>query len=135
METPPSLTVTRVSCKPVPGAVQHPGDAVRWTASWLLLNSGTSPLDLEAAWIPHGKFRGEGRLPLSGQITSGAAHELDFAVTADESPGTIVENAFLILRVRIQDAAWRVFIRMRIEFDASAVPVPVVETITTQSLE
>jgi hypothetical protein len=98
-------------------------------------NAADLPLELEAAWIPHGRFRGDGRLPLSGQIAPGADHELEFAVTADEAPRTIVENAFLILRVRLGGAAWRVFIRMRIEFDSSAVPVPLVETITTQSLE
>ena len=135
METPPSLTVVRASCRPIAGGVQHPGDAVRWAVTWVLVNTTALPLDLEAAWIPHGRFRGDGRLPLSDEIGPGATHELDFLVTADEAPRTIVENAFLILRVRVQNAAWRVFIRMRIEFDASAVPIPVVEAITTQSLK
>jgi hypothetical protein len=135
VETPPPLTVSRVACRPVGGAVQHPGDAVRWTAAWLLHNAGAQPLELEAAWIPHGRFRGDGRLPLAVVIDPGASHELEFAVTAEEPPGTIVENAFLILRVRVSGAAWRVFVRMRIEFDPAAVPVPVVETITTQSLK
>ena len=138
METAPapSLSVSRVTCRAVSGCgVQHPGDAVRWTCTFVLHNEGTLPLELEAAWIPHGRFRGDGRLPVSGQIGPGATQELEFAVTAEEPPGTIVENAFLILRVRVAGAAWRVFIRLRIEFDLAARPTPVVEAITTQSLE
>ena len=108
---------------------------MRWLVTWTLANNGPSSLALTDAWIPHGKFRGDGRLPLSVEIAPGAIHSLQFAVTADEPPGTIVENAFLILRVRIAAAAWRVFIRLRIEFDSSALPIPVVEAITAQSLE
>jgi len=108
---------------------------VRWLVTWTLANNGPSSLALTDAWIPHGKFCGDGRLPLSVEIAPGATHSLQFAVTADEPPGTIVENAFLILRVRIAAAAWRVFIRLRIEFDSSALPLPVVEAITAQSLE
>jgi hypothetical protein len=124
-----------VSCRPIAGGVQHPGDAVRWACTWVLHNPGASPLELIAAWIPHGRFRGDGRLPVSEAIGPGAPRDLEFVVTADEPPLTVVENAFLILRVRLSGAPWRVFIRMRIEFDSAAVPNPVVETITTQSLE
>jgi len=131
----PSLAVSRVSCRPVAGAVQHPGDAVRWLTTWLVHNAGTQPLALEAAWIPHGRSRGDGRLPLAGQIGPGQSRELEFSVTAAEAPYSVVENAFLILRVSLQRVAWRIFIRMRIEFDAAAVPMPVVEVVTTQSLE
>ncbi len=130
METP-LLTVTRVSCRPTPGS----GDGARWQATCVLRNAGAAPLTLEAAWIPHGRFRGDGRLPLSGQIGPGATREVEFSVTAEGAAGTVVENAFLILRVRLERAARRVFVRMRIEFDSAAVPEPVVETITTQCLE
>jgi len=135
VETAPSLTVTRVTCGAIGGGVQHPGDAVRWVVTWALCNSGPSFLELTDAWIPHGRFRGDGRISLAVAIAPGATHSQQFFVSADEAPGTVVENAFLILRVSIQGAAWRVFIRMRIAFDASAVPQPAVETITTHSLE
>jgi hypothetical protein len=94
-------------------------------------NAGPQPLELQAAWIPHGRFRGDGRLPLSGRIDPGASRELEFRVTALEAPASVVENAFLILRVR----DWRIFVRMRIDFDAAGVPRPSVEAITSQSIE
>jgi hypothetical protein len=131
----PALTVSSVTCRPGSSAVQHPGDAVRWQTTWVVHNAGPEPLALEAAWIPHGRFRGDGRLPLSAAISSGTAQELEFVVTADEPPGTVVENAFLILRVNVHGMPWRIFIRMRIEFDSSSVPSPVVEVVSTQSLE
>jgi hypothetical protein len=109
--------------------VRAAGDG-RWEITWLLTNDGPESLDLEAAWIPHGRFRGEGRLALSGDLHAGASTQLIFSVTAREGAGTSVENAFLILRVRSRGTPWRIFTRMRIEFDAQAIPRPVVELIT-----
>jgi hypothetical protein len=97
-------------------------------------NVGTAPLQLEAAWIPHGRFRGD-RTALCGQIDPSGTRRLELAVTTGEAAGTVVENAFLILRVVMQAQAWRIFVRMRIEFDDSAIPRPVVEAITMQSLK
>jgi hypothetical protein len=42
----------------------------------------------------------------------------------------VVENAFLILRLSL---GWRVFVRMRVEFDADATPHPIPELVTLQS--
>ena len=128
METP-LISVRALGCRP---DTDHPR---RWHARWLVHNLVAEPLELQAAWIPHGRFRGDGRVPLAGRIDPAASRELDFAVTASEPPGTVVPNAFLILRVTVQGKAWRIFVRMRIEFDADAVPNPVVEAVTTQSLQ
>jgi hypothetical protein len=106
----------------------------RWQVSWLVHNDGAAPLALEAAWIPHGRFRGDGRLPVSGYLEAGASTRLTCSVTAQGEPDTVVENAFLILRVLSHGAPWRIFARMRIEFDRRAVPTPVVELITTQQI-
>jgi hypothetical protein len=105
-----------------------------WQVTWTVHNNGPESLALEAAWIPHGRFRGEGRMPLSGSLDAGAMMPLHFVVSAAESSGTVVENAFLILRVMHDGQAWRIFTRMRIEFDAQAVPTPVIELITTQPI-
>ena len=106
----------------------------RWQVTWSIANDGAESLVLEAAWIPHGRFRGEGRMPLSSQVNPGESALLKFSVTAREPPGTRVENAFLILRANRQGHTWRIFTRMRIEFDAQAVPTPVIELITVQPI-
>ena len=130
MPEEPRIAIPAISCRP------NADDARRWRVSLVIHNLGLAPLDLETAWIPHGRFRGDDRLPLSGSIAPDDSHELEFAVTAAEAPGTVVDNAFLILRVGEQGHPWRIFVRMRIEFDSlSAVPQPLVEAITTQSLE
>jgi hypothetical protein len=104
----------------------------RWQITWLVTNDGREPLALEAAWIPHGHFRGEGRMPLSARVNPGESSQMKFSVTARETPATTVENAFLILRATSEGQPWRIFTRMRIEFDAEAIPRPVVELITVQ---
>ena len=113
--------------------VQGVGDG-RWQVGWLVTNDGPESLALEAAWIPHGRFRGEGRLPLSVRVDPGGSAQLKFSVTARETPGTNFDNAFLILRGSSESRAWRIFTRMRIEFDAQAIPLPVIELITTQPI-
>jgi hypothetical protein len=90
---------------------------------------------LEAAWIPHSRFHGDGRLALEQPLAPGAHTTLAFTITADEPAGTRVDNAFVILRVLHADHAWRVFTRMRIEFDAAAAPHPIRERVTMQPAE
>lgn len=125
----PRVAVRSMGCRPAGD------DSRRWRVSWGVHNLGPSPLELETAWIPHGRFRGDDRLRLSGQIAPDGSRELEFTVTAMEAPGTVVENAFFIVRVIVQGSAWRIFVRLRIEFDTTGVPTPVVEAITTQSLK
>jgi hypothetical protein len=105
----------------------RPAGAGAWQVTWRLASQGEA-VALESAWVPHGRFRGAGRLnfgpprllPLS----------LEMLVHADEAPGTVVENTFLILRLA---SGWRVFIRMRVEFDQDGVPHPIPELVTLQS--
>src|SRR5260370_39880747 len=113
--------------------VKGVGDG-RWQVTWSITNDGTESLVLEAAWIPHGRFRGEGRMPLSTRINPGGSAQLKFSVGAAEAPATVVDNAFLILRVMYGGQPWRIFTRMRIEFDTQAVPTPVIELITLQPI-
>ncbi len=90
-------------------------------------------LHLEDAWVPHGRFRGEGHVTLDVQVPTGGETIVELTVSAAEAPGTVVENAFLILRLSGQSQAWRVFARMRVEFSASSM-LPVVEVVTAQGL-
>jgi hypothetical protein len=57
---------------------------------------------------------------------------LGLLVAAEEGPGTVVENAFLILQVRTATRGWRVFARMRVAFDDG--PLALVEAVTAQPL-
>ena len=104
----------------------------RWRMSWNIQNLGDAAIALQSAWIPHGHFRGDGRVPLASLIEPGGSTRLEFLVSAQEAPGTRVDNAYLILQTGFEGRRWRIFTRMRIEFDALGIPTPVVEAITTQ---
>jgi hypothetical protein len=54
------------------------------------------------------------------------------AVACREPAGTVVENAFLILRVLWRERPWRIFARLRVVFDQHSVPENSTEVITTQ---
>jgi hypothetical protein len=57
---------------------------------------------------------------------------LEFAVKCEEPPGTVVENAFLILRVDWSEAPWLVLARLRVSVDENGAPQSATEAITTQ---
>jgi hypothetical protein len=103
----------------------------RWRVRFRIVNTGASPIVLSDAWVPHGRFRGDGHVALECCVRGGATTCVALGVSAIEAPGTVVENAFLILRTSVG----RVFARMRVAFDADAVPLPRVESVTVQSLE
>jgi hypothetical protein len=105
----------------------RPAGAGAWQVTWRLASQG-QPAAVESAWVPHGRFRGAGRLNFAPPRELPLA--LEMLVHADEAPGTVVENTFLILRL---SSGWRVFVRMRVEFDADATPKPIPELVTLQS--
>jgi hypothetical protein len=107
----------------------------RWRVAWLVHNDGSSPLRLEDAWLPHGRFRGEGHVAVERKIEPGAASHIELSVSSAEPPGTVVENAFVILRVRGAERVWRVFARMRVEFDDVGAARPIVEAVSAQSIQ
>ncbi len=122
VESPVRIEV--VACEPCPGV-----DG-RWRVTILVGNRGSLPVVLSDAWLPHGRFRGDGHVALEVAILPSEAYVLMLGATAREDPGTVVHNAFLILRTD----ACRVFARMRVEFDAERKPRPVVEAVTAQFL-
>jgi hypothetical protein len=107
----------------------------RWLVTWLVRNEGTEPLRLEEGWVPHGRFRGEGHVALEAQIPPGDSTTVSLHVASAEPAGTVVENAFLILRARRGDQSWRLFTRMRVEFEGDGTARPMVETVTAQSVQ
>ncbi|MBV9579961.1 MAG: hypothetical protein JO057_15330 [Chloroflexi bacterium] len=123
MESP--LRIFVVACQP------RPGDRGRWRVTFRLSNVSESSLELCDAWVPHGRFRGDGHIPLQATLPAMDESCLAVEVTSQEEAGAVVENAFLILRT----STCRVFARLRVDFDAAARARPIVEAVTAQSLE
>ncbi len=96
-------------------------------------NVGQYPLQLLAARLPHGRFQSEEQeLASLPQLQPGESACLEFAVACSERPGTVVENAFLIVRVLWQEKPWRIFARLRVVFDEQGGPQTTMEMMTVQ---
>ena len=120
----PSVRILLESCRPS-------GSAGRWRIAWRVHNDADQPLKIHDAWVPHGRFRGDGHLPINLTIDPGGSGRIELGVSAAEEPGTVVENAFLILRADL----WRIFGRMRVEFGDDRAPQPYVVRVSAQSLQ
>ena len=86
---------------------------------------------LVESWLPHGKFRGEKRAH-DRMLAPSEVAELELRARCAEATGTVVENCFLILQVRLGDSAWRVLTRVRVTVDPGGAPVPAREVVTAQ---
>jgi hypothetical protein len=105
----------------------------RWLVAWHIQNLGQHPLQLLAAWLPHSRFRSEEReFAPAPQLLPGERARLEFSLACRELPGTVVENAFLILRVLWLEEPWRVLARLRVVFDEQGEPQTTTEVITVQ---
>src|SRR2546425_6019203 len=104
-----------------------------WLVAWHIQNLSRQPLQLLAARLPHSRFRSEERelVPVP-QLLPGERARLEFPVACSGLPGTVVENAFLILRVLWLEEPWRVFARLRIVFDEQGGPQTTTEVVTVQ---
>jgi hypothetical protein len=129
----PSDSGPRVAVEPV---ALRPGDgADEWRVTWRIADLGDEPLTLLAAWQPHGRFRAaEQPLDPPPRLEPGEATRLLLTVVCAGTPGEVVENAFLILRVHWGDASWRVLTRLTLRFGDDRVPTIVPEAITTQPI-
>jgi len=83
-----------------------------WIVRWRLANDGDRPIRLLSAQHPHSQFRTPGT-PVDRDLAPGAATLVDLPVRFSESPGTIVENPFLILLFR-EGQTWRLLARVRV---------------------
>lgn len=84
-----------------------------WEVAFRVANAGDAPLTLVAAWLPHGRFRcGEQSLEAEPPLAPAGERTLVFPVAFHETPGTAVENAFVILRLQRQGETWRVLVRL-----------------------
>jgi hypothetical protein len=131
MDGSPPAREPRVQVTPLPDRVALA--AGQWRVSWRLTNAGPRPLRILSAWLPHSRFRGPEQAfdpPLA--LAPGTSLTLELAVACREPPGTVVENAFLILRVLWGAEPWRVLARLRVVCDSQGGPVMYGERITTQ---
>lgn len=105
----------------------------RWLCTWRIQNRGDGSLRLLSAGLPHSRFRSEEQeLPLVRELVPGESVQLTLAVACCEPSGTVVENAFLILRVLWRERPWRIFARLRVIFDRHGTPESSTVVITTQ---
>jgi hypothetical protein len=113
-----------------PGAASVGG---RWLCTWRIQNLAQEPLQLLAAGLPHSRFRSEEQeLSPAPKLLPGESARLALAVACCEPTGTVVENAFLILRVLWREQLWRILARLRVVFDQHGAPESSTEVITTQ---
>jgi hypothetical protein len=123
----------QVSVEPLP--VSSGPRHGQWHAAWRVRNEGERPLELLAAWCPHGRFRApRWDLTPPPRLLRGEGVEVQTLVACDEPPGTIVENAFVIFQTRWGGEPWRVLVRLEIRVDDQGVPENVVALITTQPI-
>jgi len=104
-----------------------------WLVAWHIQNLGQQPLQLLATRLPHSRFRSEERelVPVP-QLLPSERTRFEFPVACSGRPGTVVENAFLILRVLWLEEPWRVFARLRVVFDEQGGPQTTTEVVTVQ---
>ena len=107
------------------------GVSKHYEVAWKLENLGTGRLDIEESWLPHGAFRAarRGYAP-PVELSVGSPIVLTHEVALAAEAGARVENTFVILRVRYQEIAWRIFVRMQIAVDPDWSIRPIVETVT-----
>lgn len=104
----------------------------RWLVAWRVHNDADAPLHVADAWVPHGRFRGEGgHIPVNLTLEPGQSGIVQLEVAATEATLVVVENAFLILQTDLG----RIFARMRIEFGDDGMPWPLVVRVTTRSIQ
>ena|SRR5919109_2069712 len=107
----------------------------RWLCTWRIQNRSSEPLQLLAAGLPHSRFRSEEQeLSPAPKLLPGESARLALEVACREPAGTVVENAFLILRVLWREQPWRIFARLRVVFDQHHVPENSTEVVTTQPI-
>ena len=120
-------------------ASRRPGSSPRqWLVAWRIRNPGREPLQLLESWAPHGRFRcGKRKLSPPAVLPPGGATELELPVECPDvsGPGTVVANAFLILRVLERDREWRVLARLTVTFGRDGAPESATESVTTQLVE
>lgn len=106
-----------------------------WSCSWRIQSLSGRSMKLVSVRLPHGQFRSEEReFNPSLELRPGASARVEISVLCDGEPGTVIENAFLILLCEWQAERWRIFARLRVTVNQQGEPAPATELITTQKV-
>ena len=111
------------------------GSPGAWSVAFDVTNQGSEPVSLLGAWLPHGRFRcPERSLGGTPPLSAGQHTRLSFPVAFDEPPGTVVENAFVILRAEWGVQTWRVLARFTVTAGGAGEPQAVTEVVSAHRL-
>ncbi len=100
----------------------HEGSPGTWIVRWRVRNDGTRRLRLISATQPHAQFRTPEKA-LEQEVAAGAEGDIALPVRFAETPGSLVENPFLILRVADGDVVWRVLARVSVTAGPGGEPI------------
>ena len=121
-DNPPTLDVAQA------GAAS--GGPRLWGVAFDVANRGALPVELRAAWLPHGRFRCPEQQLADLVLPAGATEQLTFEAAFDERQGTEVENCFVILRVHWRDEGWRVMARFTVTAAGDGAPLAAPRLVT-----
>lgn len=120
----PRLLIESASCR----ATATPA---RWLVAWSVQNLGQEPFEVLSTWLPHDKFSsGQHTITPPVRLLPQESTLLELPVVCHEPPESVVENAFVILRMRCLGQAWRAFVRLRVVVDTTGTPRHVCESVT-----
>jgi hypothetical protein len=114
----------------------HPANVKgSWSIGWRVENLNQDSLRLNTAQFPHGQFKAaEQRFQPPMVVEPGESGRFEATVACPKSPGTVVENAFVIFSAFWLNSPWRIFARLRVIVDAEGKPTTLTESITTQQI-
>ncbi len=105
-----------------------------WTIAWSVKNSGSKPLRVLAARLPHGQFKSEeNRFEPPLDLKPGEQRRIQTLVRCEERPGPVTDNAFVIFYVRLNEP-WRLFARISLTVGPEGKPRTKTESITAQQV-
>ena len=105
----------------------------QWLVAWRLQNLGQEPVEVLSTWLPHDKFlSGQQILHPPLRLLPQESTRLELQVACHEPPGSVVDNAFIILRLRWRQQPWRVFVRHRVVLDDTGAPQHVCQAVSVQ---
>ena len=123
-EPSPRLLIEAASCRA--GAAQG-----QWLAAWRVHNLGREPVVILSTWLPHDKFANPHQdIDPPVRLAPGGSTLLELPVACNELPGSVVENAFVILRLLWLGQPWRAFVRLRVTVDNARTPQYICESVT-----